>query len=320
MINPNILLLDGLTRAGKFLLGKVVSHFERVEFFQFSPLLDYIPIYWRLGCLSPQSVAPMLRTTLDLFVYERSIGRHLNTRIEDDTAIHKAPDYERYLKRAIAPRGIEACDELLRDNRYSTFLTHEVLPNVRPYFEAYPKLKMINLQRHPVDLIHSWHRKGIGETFGTDPVVFQPLIQSHQMAVPWFASEWVEAYERMNPVDRVIKGVLQLLRYEQETYDSLPTERKKQIVQVSYEGLISGPESTIRQISEFLGTSPLKEIRAVLKRERCFRDLPVAEREKKYEELAAQGSKEFVGELGEASKDYEARWNLEPMMVRTAMR
>lgn len=317
-LNPHLLLLDGVSRAGKFLLGKVVSHFERVEFFEFSPILEYLPIYARLGCLTEDAVVPILKTTVDLLIYERAIGRHLNTRLEDDTAIHRAPDYERYLKRMISPRGLAACEELVRENRYSTFLTHEVLPNVAPYFQAYPQVKIINLQRHPVDIIHSWHRKSLGETYSTDPIIFRPLIQGKKMAVPWFAFEWVEAYEKMSPLDRVIKGVLQLQHYEQEAHASLSGAEKKQALFISYEELVMKPEKVIPRISEFLGASPLKNINDILRRERCFRDLPVSEREKKYEELAGQGSKELLNDLTEASKEYEGRWNLEPLLQGVA--
>lgn len=318
-LNPRVLLLDGLSRSGKFLLGKVVSHFERVEFFQFSPILEYIPIYWRLGCFIEGSAAPILKTIVDLLIYERAIGRHLNTRVEDDTAIHRAPDYERYLQRTLSSRGLSACEELIREKRYSTFLTHEVLPNVALYFEAYPEMKMINLQRHPVDVIHSWHRKTLGETYSTDPIIFRPLIQGNKMAVPWFAFDWVGAYEKMKPVDRIVKGVLQLQQFEQEAYASLSNEQKKRILFVSYEELVSQPESVVQQFSEFLETSSLKGIQAVLKRERCYRDLPVTDRMKKYEELASRGSKELISELANASKEYETRWNLEPML-QTAVR
>lgn len=312
ILNPRLLLLDGLSRSGKFLLGKVISHFERVEFFQFSPILEYLPIYWRLGCFQGDSVVPILRTTVDLLVYERAIGRHLNFRVEDDTAIYKAPDYERYLKRTIAPRGWAAREEMVRENRYSAFLTHEVLPNVPPYFEAYPEMKMINFQRHPVDVIHSWHRKSLGATYSTDPAIFRPLVRGQKMPVPWFAWEWAQDYERMSPVDRVIRGVLQLNRLEQEAYALLSSEQKKRILFISYEELVETPEKVLPQVSEFLETLPMKNIREILTRERCFRDLPASEREKKYEELAAEASKELAEELSEASKAYESRWSLKP--------
>ncbi|SVE29509.1 uncharacterized protein METZ01_LOCUS482363, partial [marine metagenome] len=39
-----VLFLDGVGRAGKFLLGKICSNFERVETFQYVESLEHIPI------------------------------------------------------------------------------------------------------------------------------------------------------------------------------------------------------------------------------------------------------------------------------------
>ena len=46
---PDILLIDGLGRAGKQLVGKLVSNFERVDSIQYSAALEQFPILVFLG-------------------------------------------------------------------------------------------------------------------------------------------------------------------------------------------------------------------------------------------------------------------------------
>ena len=45
----NVLLVDGVTRAGKFFLAEILSGFDKVEFFQYLPLLEQIPVIYGMG-------------------------------------------------------------------------------------------------------------------------------------------------------------------------------------------------------------------------------------------------------------------------------
>ncbi len=309
-LNPNILLLDGISRSGKFFLGKIVSHCERIEYFDYCLPLEHVPIYWRFGCYSEGAAIPILKTLVDLHVYEKAIGRHLNTRADDDTAIFKSPDYMRYAKRTLLPRGREAIEELVKERRYSAFLTHETLPNIELYFAAYPQIKVFNLQRHPVDLIHSWHRKELGKSYGTDPMVFRPLVAGKKGGVPWFAYEWADEYESMSPVDREIRAVLQLRQFEQESFSALNAAQKKAVCFISYERLVIDPVSQVSLMETFLETKALPVMPGILVRERCHRPLPVEERLAKFQELARIASPCYAAALRESSVQYENEWQL----------
>ena len=51
----NILFLSGMGRAGKFLLGKIVSNFQRVEYFKFVSLIEQLPQLHDLKCMDRKS-------------------------------------------------------------------------------------------------------------------------------------------------------------------------------------------------------------------------------------------------------------------------
>ena len=59
----NLLLIDGITRAGKMLTAKLVSSLSGVEYLQFWAAPDHFPILWRLGLLvtPPSSVTVRCR-------------------------------------------------------------------------------------------------------------------------------------------------------------------------------------------------------------------------------------------------------------------
>jgi len=232
VVNPNILLLDGISRSGKFLMGKVISHFERVEYFRYIPLLEIIPIFLRLGHFSQDATKLLFQIAMDIAVYEGSIGRNMNTRPEDATAIHKAPDFERYLKRMADARGDEAANEIIKEGRYPSFLIHEGLPHIELFFKAFPQLKLINIQRHPVDLVHSWIQVEMAPKLGGDPLLYYPVIEgADKTAIPWWVHpEDTARYPALNDTEKALLSVLRLQGHEQTAYKKLNVEQRKSIL------------------------------------------------------------------------------------------
>ena len=179
-IIENILFLDGLSRAGKFLLGKIVSNFKRVEYFQANGFIEHVPILNHLGCMGKNDAIAYLRLHTNLNVYDRSIGRNLNLRLSDGSSVQNATNYDEYLKRTQEPDGVEAITKLKNDRKIPSFLTHECLPHIGFFLEAFPKLLMINIQRHPIDIAHSWFLRGWGERTDTNfKLVYALTFQAH---------------------------------------------------------------------------------------------------------------------------------------------
>ena len=148
------ILPDGIGCAGKFLLGKIVSGFDGVEHFQYVSLLEHIPYFERLGCISEDAAASLLQVNIDQSAYEMRIGRSLNFRYEDASSSYNSHDLNVYLKRSVSKISEDIVGKMASEGRYSPFITHETLPNVRILFKAFPKLRVIHLIRHPVDLVH----------------------------------------------------------------------------------------------------------------------------------------------------------------------
>jgi len=305
-----VLFLDGLGRAGKFLLGKVVSNYLRVEYFQFAEILEQIPVLQHLDCIERNAAMALLQLHVDINIYNRSVGRNLNLRQGDSSCIKNATDFQDYIQRTKDPDGLEAIEKFKLHNRLPAFLIHECLPHVELFFDAIPDLLMINIQRHPIDVAHSWLLRGWGERFGTDPLAFSPVIQGEKSPVPWFAAPWQQEYERMPPGERVIKSICTLNNLEMNAYKH--TDRKKQILLISYEALFSNPELVVQQVGGFLESKPYPNMDEVLKKEGCPKTIALEERNEKFIELVSlTESKKLVDELVIVSVNYEKQWNLD---------
>jgi hypothetical protein len=304
-----VVFLDGLSRAGKFLLGKVVSNYKKVDFFQYAEVLEHIPIIEHLGLMENRAACALFQIQLELFFYNRVIGRNLNLRESDGSCIANGTQYENILERSRLPDGNEAVKRFHRKGLIPAFLVHECLPHVRFFLQAYPEMLMINIQRHPVDIAHSWFVRGWGNRFGQDPLAFMPVIEDKDGSIPWFAQDWDRSYLLMNEKERVLMSISSLMSRDHEAYNGLDADEKKQILFVPYELFIEKPLTVTAEIAHFLEDEPFENMEEILMRERVFRKLPLSERESKKRELiSGDVSGEIIELFQNCIDEYETCW------------
>ena len=304
----SLLLLEGVSRAGKMLLGKLVSNCRNIEFFQLAPVLDHIPILAHLGVLSRENAVAYLRLNVDSLSYDRAVGRNLNTRTGDATSLTQALNLDEYLGRAATPDAATAWERFQKVRRTPAYLVHEMMPHIDLYFDAVPELRVIHVDRHPVDLCYSWFQRGWGDRWGTDPLAFVPAIDHHGRPVPWFAVDWADEYCSAAPVDRIVRSLVQLREQYRAKFDGLSTNRNQRIARIAYEGLVEHPWETMKSVEAFLDTAVLDGFATVLKRERLPGKPPAGDRCDKLTRLASIMLPRSAEMLAAAARDYETLW------------
>ena len=308
-----ILFLDGLGRAGKFLLGKIVSNFERVEYFQYVEVLEHYPVLYRLGLMDKLTAGEMMKLSSDAAVYNLAIGRGMNQRQSDGSSITNSIEYDHYVTRSEAADGIQAIEALKRQNRLPSFLVHECLPQAEFLFDIYPSAKIINIQRHPIDIAYSWLMRGWGRRFGHDPLAFVPTINTPEGPAPWFAADWKPEYQNMSEADRVIKSICSLHAMSYQAFQGLAASRKEQVLIISYEDVFGAPAKVIDAISTFVGSNAHPSMDDLLKKEGGISPPTRGLRQQRYSDLTKVVSATLMTELMEVSKEYDSMWSLEKM-------
>lgn len=309
-VSENVLLVDGITRSGKNLVCKVVSHFDKVDYFHYFSIIENTIGLLHLGLIDKQTAARFLQINIDEIIYYRVIGRHMNTRTDDMSCVLNAPDPEEYIKRLAIPPGHETLKSFNARGRISLFHTHSVLMHADVLFSGLPYVKLVHVTRHPVDIAEAWLRRGWGERWGADSLAFSLIAESRAGVVPWYADGWADEYSAMTPAERCVESVCRLQAADLKTLRELDSLWKRQIFQFPLEQLIVSPAAVISALGDFLGTTPHKKIDALLKAERCPSDLPIAARKEKLDKLKAQAAQEFIERLRDASTAYERRWGL----------
>ena len=301
----NLVLIDGLGRAGKFFLGKIVSGFEDMEYFQTVSLLEQIPYLFKLGTLTEDAAICLLQNHIDENYYYRQLGRNLNLRLDDATSIDNSLEKEIYLERSNTPYGDELKQNILKNaHRKLLFVLHQTLPNVSIYFKSYPHLKIIHLNRHPVDLIYSWHKEGLHERVTNESFNFWPNIMGNLGPIPWYANDWKDEFDNTSGIDRIIKCISHLIKLENESKSSLTNKQKKQILTIKYEDVVENTYMIIDKIGSFFYSNPLDNIGQILIKENCPRAIPVQDREKKEKYIISKASAKYVSILNEITHDY----------------
>src|SRR3989338_8703693 len=164
-----LLLAEGITCAGKFLLANILAGFEGVEPVQNFNSLEKIPIFTRFNFMDKKAAKEFLRCEVDMHCYEMLIGRNFNHRISDKSSIFNHPKHEEYLKRSLMPDGDAALARFYKEKPYSFFVVHEMMPNIDVYFDVFPKLKIIHTRINPIDLVFNLYKKGYCRRTKKDP-------------------------------------------------------------------------------------------------------------------------------------------------------
>lgn len=261
-----LLLVDGISRSGKFVLANILNGLRDIEPVQYSGMLEHIPFLSRFGLIERRTAKELLHHEVDIRCYEMLIGRTLNHRVSDKSAIFNVADHEQYLRRSTE----EDTDAILRSfyerQAYSFFLTHETLPDMGLFFEAFPELSLINLRRSPVDLVYAWSTRYAMDAWGKDPKFFNIPIEGKKGNIPWFMYGKEDAYEQLAPMDRAIFCIEALFKAYEEAEASLSLGERERTLLVRYEDILERTAEVIGQASTFLGKEPSAGMADILTR------------------------------------------------------
>lgn len=308
---PKVLFITGLGRAGKSMVAPLVSNLGRVEYYQVLTEADHIPHLLRVGLIDDHTAKALLQMSVDVHIYDRIIGRNMNSRLADSTSVHNALDAPALLERRSNTDGMEAVTRFNDDRRIPCISTHMAMITPHLFFAAFPGLKIVQQVRHPVDVASSWFHRGWGHRHGTDPTSFSLMAESENGSVPWFAVGSSIDYGAMSPMDRVVWAVMNFLDATEQGVGSLTESEKSQVFPIAFERLATDPWGELQSIAEWLGTEVPPRISEVMARERVPRELDRSDRKEKVAHLKQEASKDLFERLMAASQTFEKRWESE---------
>jgi hypothetical protein len=299
----DIVIIDGLTRSGKFYLGKLISSINGLEYFINSSEIERLIQMHQVGMLKSSDAAVILKNTINESIYNMAIGRNINMKHGDGSSVLNSFEKDLYINRQRdCTEGELSIKKIINQKRSSVFLLHNSLKSLELFKELAPNLKIINIRRHPIDLAYSWIKKGWGYRFENDPLSFDLTINN---GLPYFANDWAndwaDEYLSGNEYDKVIISIVNLV----ETENSEIEKKQYDICSIFYENLVFQANQEISNICNYLDRSPHESMNETILNETIDTNL-YSQREIKLDYISA-GAKNvsFLSKLIDLGKKYD---------------
>ncbi|HLF18615.1 MAG TPA: sulfotransferase domain-containing protein [Candidatus Omnitrophota bacterium] len=307
----NLVLITGLTRSGKTLLAPIVSSMARVEHVAINYLMEQVPMMQVLRSIPDDAAKCLMRYAVDAMVYDLTIGRNMNLRFGDLSSVWRSSRPVHYLKRLFAKEGDAALMAMESSGRLYLLMVHDALWHADIYFSSFPQMRMIHITRHPVDMVLNWYGKGYGGDYFDNPRNATLTIEWGAKTLPYYAAGWEQDYLNMSEIDRIIHMIKKLEDSHYQKYDALSPSQRQQIKIISFERLAAHTDAVIKEIADFLGTSPTRQTARVCKKENCPRIVHPQARDKKLEEIQRMASHDAFALLQSMAKEYDGRYSMQ---------
>jgi hypothetical protein len=159
-----------------------------------------------------------------------------------------------------------------------------------------------------VDTVFSWNRKGFGSRYGRDLRAGAHTFVGARGPVPWFAYDWSEEYERLPPLERVMKSVAVLNQRYFDQLDRLTPRYGRRLLPLTFERIVRDPDGMVKALAEFLDTQPTALTPEVLRRQRVPRPLDRLEFKTRFDGIRKASSKATFELFVEDCLRYEKRF------------
>lgn len=265
LICSDLVLIDGVSRAGKLLLGGLVSSFNRVEHIEFGEQLEYIIPFVTLKKVKIDFARSYLANYFNQITYNKFISRNVNFRPKDVSGIMRSRDPKIYQKRLKLDDGDSVLERIKKAKPIIPFVTHELALNLGIIKKLNLKLRMIEILRSPIEIVFSWYKRGLGRRFGNDQRLFTLLIEKKKLIYPWFSALINTKSLKLNEFEYCASMVVQLLNI------SIPNIKKykKSLYLTSYDLITQNTLSELKKIAFFLKTRTNNKTLQFIKRENC---------------------------------------------------
>ncbi len=305
----NLVIVTGLTSAGKSMLAPIVSSFKHSEKIMFNFSLEQYPMLNYVGKMTEETAIYLIRYAVDFMFYDNMIGRNANLRPFDETSIWNTGNPGKYFKRLFADEGTAVLDEIREKNPILVLAMHNAVWHSKIYFQAFPSLKMLHCQRHPIDIVHRWYKKGFGSSFYYKPRNGTLTFKWNNKIIPYHAFGWEEEYTTLSEMDSIIHMIHNILLNHKRTFNSLSKKIRKQILVIPFEKMVTKPKPFLKKICSFLNTKETLYTPIVLEKENVPRDPQDESRKDKLNEIKKLASHDSFNLLMKMAKNYETSDN-----------
>lgn len=299
-----MIVITGLTRSGKTMLAPIIASLERVEHIGINYLLELVAMMHIACQINDDAAVNLMRSGVDFMQYDAMIGRNANFRYGDYSSIWKSKEPSMYFQRLLMEEGDSVYQRIDALNPIFLLFVHDALWHADLYFKAFPDLRMLHLDRNPIDLAYSWYKKEFGKDWFNSARNATLTIEWRSKKLPYYAAGWEDEFLMMSEGDRIVQMISKLLDAQNKKFDHLSQKLKGQVKRLKFEEFVTQTDTVLDKITEYLGVNRSQYTQAICERERCPRLLKAQDRNNKLKELEAILSTRMLKKLLLLNKQY----------------
>jgi hypothetical protein len=310
IFTKKIVLITGVHGTGKSMLSPIVSSLERCENLRKDFSIEHIQILFHYGKISKDAAKYMLGSKVDFMFYDSLIGRNINMRFGDESSLWNSSDPVNLFSRLASSKGSSVIDEHTEKNDTIFLLdTHNSVWHSQLWFDCFPNIKIINIQRHPIDVVNSWYKNGLGNDIWNNKINQLLTLKWENGSVPYYAYGWEDRYVKSSPIERVILMYNHVINKHYESMLNISNINKEKIFDVHFDKIALKPSENIRAICDFLQTNETIQTPINKEQEYVPRELHPSERDKKFNNIKKIADDEFIEIISAQSISYESKYS-----------
>tara|TARA_B100000902_G_scaffold347654_1_gene355072 strand:+ start:2198 stop:3148 length:951 start_codon:yes stop_codon:yes gene_type:complete len=299
-----IILITGFTRSGKTLLCPIISSLKDCEQFFFSTISENISVLHYMKSINFNTADYMIKRTINENVQDKLLGRNLNNKKNDFTSLNNYKNKNIYIKRMRSTKkgNFEKSKEF--KNNFFPILFHEGLMNLRLLEKSFNFPKIINISRHPIDLITSWIKKGYVNKHYSSITNTVLTYMYKEKKLPFFClGIEKKILKQKNKEDKIVQMINNLNKIFKKNY--LNSKKRKNIILIKHDDFVTNPNKFINQICSRFSIGKTKFLKTVLKEQKCPRKINYKQRDKNLKNFFSKLSNENKKILNKLIIQYE---------------
>ena len=311
LLPKQIVLVDGVTRSGKSMIGPVIGSLNKTYPMQHQDLLNNLMPILHKKKISIEAARSLLIFYFNQNVYSLNISRCVNFRPADNSSLVNVKDSKKYLKNLNKMEGDYVIDEIKRRNFLPVYMTHDLLSMIDSFNKLKLPYKLIYAYRHPIDNIFSFFKK-YGDRLKSknkykynhnNPRIYQMMIKEKGVVLPYYVEKKVNEFLNLSDAEKSVFYYFSSMRRSIEKYRNF----KKNILMVRYEDFAVSTQREVKRISKFLGCNPTNFTKKCLKFNNLPRIMNHKLRKEKKEILRKLINKKLFKEIEILSDRYEKK-------------
>lgn len=272
------IIVTGLTRSGKTAVAPLISSMKNSEQYFFNTTVENLTTYNFLKSINDKVAKNIIIHALNEEIFDKIYGRNLNNKKFDLTNIKKYRGEVDYQKRILTKKSNSITKKILKKNIFP-ILFHEALINLKLIEKVFNSPKIINISRHPVDIINSWIKKDYVDEYFNTPESNVVTIKYKDKILPFFLRGCESKLKFCkSKEDKIILMQYNLKNLFEKNYKF--SKKKKNLILIKFDDFLLEPHKILNDISIKFNLKLSKNVNLALKEQNCPRVIDYSARSK----------------------------------------